>query len=85
MKEKKEKSVKPDKIPPQNIEPIEEAIHEIEKVSRLLVLRNCVLSLSMPGASSGVVTKTFREGQIIYDPCSIEQLLANDMPVEILQ
>lgn len=55
-----------------------------EKSKKLLVLKNCVLSLAMPGRSSGVVTKSFREGQIVYDSSSIEQLIANDAPVEFL-
>lgn len=80
MKEKNAKLQKIEESAPKK----EEVILVAEKPKKLLVLKNCVLSLAMPGRSSGVVTKSFKEGQIVYDSSSIEQLLTNDAPVEIL-
>lgn len=79
----KEKNAKPQKIDVLETKK-EEVVLVPEKSIKLLVLKNCVLSLAMPGRSAGVVTKSFREGQIVYDSSSIEQLIANDAPVEFL-
>lgn len=56
-----------------------------EKIpSRLLVIKNFALTAKMPGQASAVLTKYFREGQIIYEPSKIKFLLENNAPVEIL-
>jgi hypothetical protein len=79
----KEKNPNVTKLKSHKVE-IEEITLGPEPVKRVLIIKNCVLSLGMPGHSGGKITKSFREGQIIYDPCSIEQLLLHNMPVEIL-
>ncbi len=56
---------------------------EVQKLpSRLLMLKNYVFSLRMPSQSCGSVTKSFKEGQMVYDPDWIEKLLAACAPVE---
>jgi hypothetical protein len=52
--------------------------------SRVLILKSHVLGIRMPGACGGLVNKSFYEGQIVYDPDSIELLLKHDSPIEIL-
>lgn len=52
--------------------------------ARVLLQKPFVLSLRMPGRSSGTITRTFQEGQIVYDPEAIELLIQNDAPIEIL-
>lgn len=63
----------------------EEKAPEIEKVvERVLLKKPFVLSLRMPGRSSGTITRTFTEGQIVYDPEAIAWLIQYDAPIEIL-
>lgn len=52
--------------------------------SRVLVLKSHVLGIRMPGACGGLVNKSFYEGQIVYDPDSIELLLKYESPIEVL-
>lgn len=51
---------------------------------KVLVLQTNVLSMSMPGQPHAVVTRTFKEGQIVHDPEAIALLVAHETPIQAL-
>lgn len=58
-----------------------DAVSDVEFPNRVLILKSHVVCIGVHGA---MITKSYREGDLIQDKSDIEILINNNSPIEIL-